>query len=76
MTLSTTHDAIMERIGQTLVDVSEDMATEPLPKGMKALLEPPSVQANIACMPSDALANPGRYSLVERRGELLLSQLD
>jgi hypothetical protein len=71
--ISTVHNAILDRIGRTFEDVTEDVATEPLPKQMAALLEQSDGRANVLCTLAEVLAHPEEHRLVERDGELFLS---
>jgi hypothetical protein len=78
MHVSTAQEAILERIGHTLADVSEDLTTEPLPEPMLRLLEqsstphPHATTANILCELIEALTHPHLYRLFERNGEFFL----
>jgi hypothetical protein len=66
MHVSTAQEAILERIGHTLVDVNEDLTTEALPEPMVRLLDqspthrPDETTANILCKLIEALTHPDR----------------
>jgi hypothetical protein len=79
MHMSTAQEAILERIGRTLVDVNEDMAIEPLPEPIVTLLGRRNTRqlesTNIICTLVEALTHPERYRFIERNGELFLQPI-
>jgi hypothetical protein len=79
MYVSTAQEAILERIGQTLVDLNEDVTMAPLPEAMVVLLDQsptPRLNAtNILCYLIEALSRPHGYRFFERNGELFLEPI-
>jgi hypothetical protein len=75
MHVSTAQEAILERIGQTLVDET----IGPLPEAMVVLLDQfpthRSDATNILCNLIAALTNPDLYRFSKRNGELFLEPL-
>jgi hypothetical protein len=74
MHVSIAQEAILERIGQTLVDLNEDVTIGPLPETMVVLLNQSPTHrpdaTNILCNLIQALTLPDRYRFFERNGEL------
>ena len=82
MHVSTAQEAVLDRIGYTLVDVYDDLIAEPLPEPMAELLLerspthlPDKTSTNILCKLIEALAHPDRYRFFERNGELFLETI-
>jgi hypothetical protein len=79
MHVSTAQEAILEQIGQTLVDLNEDVTMAPLPEAMVVLLNQsptPRLNAtNILCYLIEALSRPDGYRFFERNGELFLEPI-
>jgi hypothetical protein len=79
MHVSTQHEAILERIGYTLVDVNEDLTTEALPEPMVVLLDQSPThhpdETNLLGKLVEALTHPERYRFFERNGELFLEPI-
>ena len=71
--VSTAHEEILECIAHPLVDVNESLATGALPEPMVRPIHQPN-ETNILCELVEALTHPEQYRLVERKGELFLSE--
>jgi len=76
MQVSTAQDAILKRIGRTLVELNVELTIQPLPEPMLRLLDQSPAhhphETNILCKLVEALTHPERYRLLERNGELVL----
>jgi hypothetical protein len=69
MRASIAEPAVLSRIGRTLEDLMDDVVTEPYPSALKELLSAQQ-QPNVFCALVQALANPDRYEISERDGEV------
>jgi len=78
MHVSTAQEAILERIGHTLVDVNEDITTAPLPAPMVKLFHKSRQpdETNIICALVEALLQPELYRFIDRDGELFLYPIE
>ena len=64
--------AVLERIGHTIVELSEEVTREPLPERVVALLGHDQPQPNVMCALVEGLRHPEVFQLIERNGELFL----
>jgi len=64
---STAQEAILERIGHTLVDLNEDITTEPHTRHPNDM--------NTLCALVEALMHPELYRFIDRNGELFLQPI-
>ena len=60
MHLSSTREAILERIGHTILELSEEVTSEPLPERLVALLDHDRPKPNVMCASVESLASPDR----------------
>ena len=60
MHLSSTREAILERIGHTILELSEEVTSEPLPERVVALLDHDRPNPNVMCASVEGLASPGK----------------
>ena len=58
--LSSTREAILERIGHTILELSEEVTSEPLPERVVALLDHDRPNPNVMCASVEGLASPGK----------------
>jgi hypothetical protein len=71
MEASIAEPAVINRIGHTFDELTDDILTEPLPKEIgKLLICGP--QPNILCAFVDALVHHEGYQFVERNGEFFI----
>jgi hypothetical protein len=64
--------AVLERIGHTIVELSEEVTREPLPERVVALLDHDLPQPNVMCALGERLRHLEQFQLIERNGELFL----
>jgi hypothetical protein len=69
--MDTSTAAIMERIGHSLDDATDDVLTEPLPKSLGEILSP-RYQPNVLCTLFFALAHHEGFELIEQDGEIYI----
>ena len=68
--------AVLERIGHTIVELSEEVTSEPLPERVVALLDHDRAQPNVICALVERLRRPEQFQLIARNGELFLLPME
>ena len=60
MHLSSTREAILERIGHTILELSEEVTSEPLPERVVVLLDHDRPKPNVMRASVEGLTSPGK----------------